>query len=131
VLCLCGLDSPPPERYSLSLQDLFRSRVADHVQRVAVNGIRHARASGALSGRARDESGAHPVAQQPGGVRGRVRLAELPAQDIAQLAEWPAVACGIERRRLAGVEGAGVGGVVWMPATTLDGCSIAVRLYSP
>src|SRR2546427_8735380 len=40
-----------------------------------------------LLGRARDESGAHPVAQQAGGVRGRVRLAELPAQELARSEE--------------------------------------------
>src|SRR2546427_5212624 len=81
-----------------------------------------------LLGRARDESGAHPVAQQAGGVRGRVRLAELPAQELAQLAEWPAVACGIERRRLGGAEGAEVGGELLTPQQPLDGRRVEARL---
>src|SRR5205807_2634851 len=59
---------------------------------------------------------------------GRVRLAELPAQELAQLAEWPAVACGIERRRLGGAEGAEVGGELLTPQEPLDGRRVEARL---
>src|SRR3981081_1547712 len=52
----------------------------------------------ARSGGAADESGADPVAQQGCGVRRRLCLAELIAQQFAQLAERPAIACGIQHR---------------------------------
>src|SRR6267154_5347819 len=52
----------------------------------------------ARSGGAADESGADPVAQQGCGVRRRLCLAELIAQQFAQLAERPAIARGIQQR---------------------------------
>src|SRR6266480_7644257 len=88
------------------------------------------RARRLASASAADESGADPVAQQGCGVRRRLYLAELIAQQLAQLAERPAIARGIERRRFRVRQRAEVSRELVTPQEPLQRRRVEARLRS-